>query len=277
MARTADGRSRTQTRPRTRRRGRPALASPPIRQSPAPRRAGGSCRYRHFPRSRQTAHRRSAPRRSMPPAPRPGLRAQAARPGFRPQEGHSPAPSPPIRRPLRTDSLEAWLGLAPTRGRPVRESRLARPSLFATPCSATRPRYGGGFATRRRDIVTRVPGSQWSQVGCASGCCGHGARGGTKPPASSVSIRSSPAGPSGPMTTPSSLTRSAWHYSSSTSLPPGNHCSDMLKQIVRPVCRSPGSPSAFVRSSGAPSSPAFGQRVERAACRSRAPRNRRRS
>ena len=49
-ARTADGRSRTQTRPRTRRRGRRALASPPSRQSRAPRRAGASCRCRHFPR-----------------------------------------------------------------------------------------------------------------------------------------------------------------------------------------------------------------------------------
>jgi hypothetical protein len=121
---------------------------------------------------REGAECRPAPRRPVPQAPRPGLRAPAARWCFRAKEGHSPAPSRSIPRTLRTDSLGARLGLAPTRGRPVRVQsydemiagrRLAEPRSAST--AQHDDRRGDSRAHRE---VKEKPGMRTSR--CASSC-----------------------------------------------------------------------------------------------------------
>src|SRR4030095_10285585 len=68
-------------------------------------------------------HRLAGPRRPVLAGPQPGLRAQGASWWSCPRERHSPTPSQPIRRTLRTNSLGACLGW------PRREARSSESNL----------------------------------------------------------------------------------------------------------------------------------------------------
>ena len=144
-ARTADGRSRTQARPRTRRPGRPAHAS--RRAGNRPRlgeQAGLADAGTAFDDGQPTT---AAPRRVGQCLQRRDLAFALKQQdgGFRPKEGHSPAPSRPIRRSPQIGQSRDGSGLPAARPPP------SDPSPASTTSSATHRSAGHADRTPPRE------------------------------------------------------------------------------------------------------------------------------